>query len=105
MTPAACATGACSSTGRTGPLMSAAPRVQGAFGEDNPRPGDHPARPHVGEDAACWLHQQTRRLEIVVEALAPVGRPVAVQRGTAGVKRGVLSEESLVGRLGGVQGS
>jgi len=58
-----------------------AQHVEDPFGQHDARPGGHPARPHVAKDAGGGLDEEARRLEVVVEAFAPVGWPVAAQRG------------------------
>ena len=80
-----------------------AQHVQGAFGEHDSRPGGHPARPDIAKDAAGGLHQQARRFEIVVQALRPMGRPVAAQSWTTSVERAVFGQELCVDRFRGIE--
>ena len=74
--------------------------VECALGQHHARPGGHPRRPDVAEDASGWLDEQARGLEVVVQPLAPVRRPVAAERRARGCECTVLGHQALIDGLG-----
>src|ERR1051326_8421140 len=84
--------------GRLG--VGQAQHVQRAFGEHDAGPGGHPGGPHVVKNAARRMDQQTRGLEIVVQAFGPVCWPVAGQARAVGEEGFIFVADSRDGGFG-----